>query len=164
MYKTFAIACIALFAASVSAQNATVNATATTPALRLGNATDYCTTNGDCNQRAGLCCSGFASNSSFSPYTQFNCAAHVNGTAVIKTQTCLANGTNGTVIDYTSVCASEAKTCINSATRFVSCGSTIAMLVIDTLNPSAVCTSASSAMSLATSALFAIFAAFALLF
>ena len=164
MYKTFAIACIALFAASVSAQTATVNATATTPALRLGNATDYCTTNGDCNQRAGLCCSGFASNSSFSPYTQFNCAAHVNGTAVIKTQTCLANGTNGTVIDYTSVCASEAKTCINSATRFVSCGSTIAMLVIDTLNPSAVCTTASSAMSLATSALFAIFAAFALLF
>ena len=164
MYKTFAIACIALFAASVSAQNATVNATATTPALRLGNATDYCTTNGDCNQRAGLCCSGFASNSSFSPYTQFNCASHVNGTAVIKTQTCLGNGTNGTVIDYTSVCASEGKTCVNTATRFASCGSTIAMLVIDTLNPSAVCTTASSAMSLATSALFAIFAAFALLF
>ena len=162
MYKTFAIACIALFAASASAQNGT--ATATPAALPLGNATSYCTTNGDCNQRAGLCCSGFASDSALSPYTQFNCASHVNGTAVIKTQTCLANGTNGTIIDYTSVCNNEAKTCINPATRFVSCGSTLAMLVIDTLNPSATCTTASSAMSLATSALFAIFAAFALLF
>jgi hypothetical protein len=38
------------------------------------------------------------------------------------------------------------------------------MFFIDTLNPSAVCTSASSAMTLATSALFAVIAALALLF
>jgi hypothetical protein len=148
MYKTLAIACIALFVASASAQASG----------------SFCTKNGDCDQSKGLCCSAFAANSTFSPYTQFNCAAHVNGTATIKTQTCLANGTNGTVIDYTSVCASEAKTCINNATKYVSCGSSAAMFFIDTLNPSAVCTTASGAMSLAASAFFAVFAALALLF
>lgn len=152
MNKSLAIACLALFLASASAQNAT------------GTPGSFCMTNGDCNQRAGLCCSGFGANSSASPYTQFNCAAHVNGTAVVRTQTCLANGTNGTVIDYTSVCASEDKTCVNSATKFVACGNSAAMFFIDTLNPSAVCTSASSAMSLATSAFFAVLAALALLF
>ena len=149
MYKNIAIACIALFVASASAQAASGG---------------FCTTNADCNQKVGLCCSAFAANSTFSPYTQFNCANHVNGTATVKTQTCLANGTNGTVIDYTSVCASEAKTCINNATKFIACGSSAAMFFIDTLNPSAVCTSASSAMTLATSALFAVIAALALLF
>jgi len=149
MNKTLAIACIALFVASATAQ---------------GTSGSFCTTNSDCNQRLGLCCSAFASNSSFSPYTQFNCANHVNGTATVKTQTCLANGTNGTVIDYTSVCATEDKTCVNNATKYVSCGNSAAMFFIDTLNPSAVCTTASSAMSLATSAFFAVLAALALLF
>ena len=149
MYKNIAIACITLFVASASAQAASGG---------------FCTTNADCNQKVGLCCSAFAANSTFSPYTQFNCANHVNGTATVKTQTCLANGTNGTVIDYTSVCASEAKTCINNATKYVSCGSSAAMFFIDTLNPSAVCTSASGAMSLAASAFFAVLAALALLF
>ena len=145
MNKTLAIACLALFVASANGQA-------------------FCLTNSDCNQAQGQCCSAFAANSTFSPYTQFNCAAHVNGTATIKTQTCLANGTNGTTIDYTSVCASEAKTCVNAATKYASCGSSAAMFFIDTLNPSAVCTSASSALTLATSALFAVIAALALLF
>ena len=151
MNKTLAIACLALFLASASAQG-------------NGTSGSFCMTNGDCNQRIGLCCSGFGANSSASPYTQFNCAAHVNGTAVVKTQTCLKNGTNGTVIDYTSVCATEDKTCVNSATKFVACGNSAAMFFIDTLNPSAVCTTASGAMSLATSAFFAVLAALALLF
>ena len=157
MNKSLAIACLALYLASASAQNGTA-------AAGTGTSGSYCFTNGDCNQKIGLCCSGFGSNSSLSPYTQFNCAAHVNGTAVIKTQTCLGNGTNGTVIDYTSVCATEDKTCVNAATKFVACGNSIAMFAIDTLNPSAVCTSKSSAMSLATSAFFAVLAVLALLF
>ena len=142
MNKTFAIACLAILFASASAQ---------------GNATAYCTTNTDCAQTRGLCCGGFASNSSLSPYTQFNCVNHVNGTATLKTHTCLLNGT-----DYTSVCNSEAKTCVNNATKFVSCGSSFAMGLIDLLNKDAVCTS--GAMSLATSAFFAVLAALALLF
>ena len=156
MNKSLAIACLALFLASASAQTVAPSGN--------GTSGSFCMTNGDCNQRAGLCCSGFGANSSASPYTQFNCAAHVNGTAVVRTQTCLGNGTNGTVIDYTSVCANEDKTCVNSATKFVACGNSAAMFFIDTLNPSAVCTSASSAMSLATSAFFAVLAALALLF
>jgi hypothetical protein len=142
MNKTLAIACLAILFASASAQSAG----------------SFCTRNTDCNQTQSLCCAGFASNSTFSPYTQFNCVAHTNGTANIKTNTCLVNGT-----DYTSVCATEDKTCVNNATKFVSCGNSIAMLVIDTLNPSAVCTT-SGAMTLATSAFFAVLAALALLF
>jgi len=160
MNKSLAIACLALLLASASAQNATANANAT---AGTGAAGSFCMTNGDCNQRAGLCCSGFGANSS-SPYTQFNCVPHKNGTATVPTQTCLGNGTNGTVIDYNSFCATEDKTCVNSATKFVACGNSIAMFFIDTLNPGAVCTSRSSAMSLATSALFAVLAALALLF
>lgn len=143
MNKTLAIACLALFLASASAQGSG----------------SYCTKNTDCDQTKNLCCSGFASNSTLSPYTQFNCVSQVNGTAVIKTQTCLANGT-----DYTSVCASEAKTCVNNATKYVSCGNSVAMALIDAFNSAATCTSASSAMSLATSAFFAVIAVFALLF
>lgn len=142
MNKTLAIACLALLFATASAQGAA----------------SYCTKNGDCDQTKNLCCGGFASNSTFSPYTQFNCVAHVNGTATIKTQTCLVNGT-----DYTSVCATEDKTCVNNATKFVSCGNTIAMAFIDTFNPQAVCTT-SGAMTLATSAFFAVLATLALLF
>ncbi len=141
MNKTLAIACLAILFASASAQASG----------------SYCMKQSDC--ASNLCCAGFASNSTFSPYTQFNCVAATNGTATLKTHTCLVNGT-----DYTSVCASETKTCVNNATKFVSCGNSIAMLVIDTLNPSAVCTSASGAMTLATSAFFAVLAALALLF
>lgn len=136
MNKTLAIACLAILFASATAQQ--------------------CFQNSDCDQVKGQCCSSFLGNTSI-PYTQFNCAQHVNGTATVKTQTCLKNGT-----DYTSICASEAKTCINNATKFASCGSSAAMFIIDLVNTKATCTS--GAMSLATSAFFAVLAALALLF
>ena len=93
------------------------------------------------------------------PYTQLNCVAHVGGVATLKTHNCLVNGT-----DYNAVCADEDKTCVNAATRFVSCGNKIFMAVIDGLNSAATCTNKSSAMTLAASAFFAMIAALALLF
>ena len=91
------------------------------------------------------------------PYTQLNCVAHTNGTANIQTHNCLVNGTT-----YEAVCGDEDKTCINTQTRFVSCGNSLFMAAIDALNSDATCTS--SAMSLAASAFFAMIAALALLF
>jgi hypothetical protein len=151
MNKTFTIACLAVLFAFAAAQKAG----------------DYCMTNADCrpgnsttaNANNTLCCGGFASNSSASPYTQFNCIGTTNGTATLKTHTCLVG--NAT---YESVCATEDKTCVNAATKYVSCGNSIAMAVIDFFNSQATCTSASGAMSLASSALFAVIAALALLF
>jgi hypothetical protein len=93
------------------------------------------------------------------PYTQLNCIGHTNGTARVATHNCLVNGTT-----YTSVCADEDKTCVNTQTRFVSCGNSIFMAAIDALNSAATCTTKSSAMSLAASAFFAMIAALALLF
>lgn len=151
MNKSVAIACLALLFAAANAQNTTV-------AAGNGTSGSFCLANTDCRQTAGLCCGGFASNSTFTPYTQFNCIAHVNGTATLKTHNCLVNGT-----DYTSVCKDEDKTCVNNATKYVSCGNKVAMAFIDLLNPSAVCTT-SGAMTLATSAFFAVLAVFALLF
>ena len=150
MNKNLAIACLALFLASASAQNST----------------SFCLRNTDCNQAQGLCCSSFAATGSL--YTQFNCASHVNGTANIKTQTCMknattVNGTLGTADDYTTVCAGQDKTCVNTATKYASCGNSAAMAVIDFFNNQATCTS-SGAMSLAASAFFAVLAALALLF
>lgn len=150
MNKTLALT-LALFVAVAQAQTNTT--------VKLGTAGSYCKMNGDCDQTKNLCCSGFASNSTFTPYTQFNCAAHVNGTAVVKTQNCLVNGT-----DYNAVCATEDKTCVNYATNYVSCGNSIAMALIDAFNSAANCTSKSSAMTLAASAFFAMIAALALLF
>lgn len=142
MNKSLAIACLAILFASASAQS-------------VGS---FCMKNGDCDQTKSLCCGGFGSSSSLTPYTQFNCVGHNNGTSSVPTHTCLLNGT-----DYTSVCATEDKTCVNNATKFVSCGNSIAMFAIDAANPDAVCTS-SGAMTLATSAFFAVLAALALLF
>ena len=150
MNKTFTIACLAVFFAFAAAQKSG----------------DYCFSNADCrpanltaNATQPLCCAGFAPNSTASPYTQFNCVSHTNWTATLKTNTCLM-GTN----NYTSVCATEDKTCVNAATKYVSCGNSLAMAVIDFFNSQATCTSASGAMSLASSALFAVIAALALLF
>ena len=124
-----------------------------------GTSGSYCRDNTDCDTTKNLCCAGFASNSTLSPYTQFNCVSHVNGTAVLKTQVCLQNGT-----DYKAVCATEDKTCVNNGTRFVSCGNSFAMAFIDAFNSAANCTTKSSAMTLAASAFFAMIAALALLF
>ena len=148
MNKTFTIACLAVIFAFAAAQKSG----------------DYCMTNADCRPanataNSTLCCGGFASNSSASPYTQFNCIGTTNGTATLKTHTCLVG--NAT---YESVCAAEDKTCVNAATKYVSCGNSIAMAVIDFFNSQATCTSASGAMSLASSAFFAVVAALALLF
>jgi hypothetical protein len=119
----------------------------------------WCSRNEDCNQFAGLCCSGFASNSSLTPYTQLNCVTHVIGNAVRKTNNCLINGT-----DYKAICADEDKTCVNPSTNYVACGNSFIMGTLDLVNSALNCTSKSSAMTLAASAFFAMIAALALLF
>jgi hypothetical protein len=146
MNKTLALSLALLFAV----------ASAQTGKSTVGG---WCTRNDDCNQFGGLCCSGFASNSSLTPYTQLNCVAHVNGTAVLKTNNCLLNGT-----DYTAICADEDKTCVNPTTKYVACGNSLVMATIDLFNSAINCTSKSSAMTLAASAFFAMIAALALLF
>ena len=159
MNKSLAIACLALFLASASAQNGTAAATGG------ANSGSYCLTNSDCG--AGLCCSYFETTGSF--YTQFNCVGHVGGKANLGTQTCLKNGTaavgNTTAAvpaeTYESQCTGRDKTCVNTASKFAVCGNSLVTSAF-AIGKDATCTS--TAMSLAASALFAVFAALALLF